>query len=228
MSSRAAPDPHALYRMQVGAWVSSRLQRAPNSLKIPAQDLDLYVVRDFLNAKECQFLIERIDADRVPSTILAARESDPEFRTSESCNLNPHDPGVRAIEDKINALMGIERAHGETAQGQRYAVGQQFKAHNDFFHTSQPYWKEMERTGGQRTWTAMIFLNDVESGGQTAFPTVNVKVTPRAGNLLAWNNMDKFGMPNPATLHTGMPVLAGTKYIITKWYRERPWFAQAG
>ena len=77
--------------------------------------------------------------------------------------------------------------------------------------------------GDQRTWTAMAFLNEPEAGGQTQFPKVNVRITPRAGNLFAWNNMDATGAPNPYTLHQGCPVTAGVKYIITKWYRERPW-----
>jgi prolyl 4-hydroxylase len=66
-------------------------------------------------------------------------------------------------------------------------------------------------------------LNEPESGGQTFFPQANVRVTPRTGNLLLWNNLDEFGEPNTYSLHTGMPVEAGTKYVITKWYRERDW-----
>ena len=69
----------------------------------------------------------------------------------------------------------------------------------------------------------MVFLNVPEEGGQTAFPAAGVKVTPRAGNLLIWNNMDAEGQPNPYSIHQGMPVLSGVKYIITKWHRERPW-----
>jgi prolyl 4-hydroxylase len=81
----------------------------------------------------------------------------------------------------------------------------------------------MMRCGGQRTWTAMVFLNDVEGGGETNFPHAAAKVTPRRGNLLCWNNMDAIGQPNTYAMHQGCPVTAGTKYIITKWYRERPW-----
>ena len=113
-------------------------------------------------------MIAMIDANRIPSELLPPTE-DPEFRTSESCNLDPRDPFVRPIEDKITALTGIDPSHGETIQGQRYAVGQQFKPHHDFFYTDQPYWQEMKRTGGQRTWTAMVFLNEPEGGGQTNF-----------------------------------------------------------
>jgi prolyl 4-hydroxylase len=215
-------DPGALYRSQLGAWVKHRLKNTPGAFQIPAIGLDLFVVRDFLSHKECGQVIELIDKDRVPSGLLSPTE-DPEFRTSESCNLRLTDPVNILVEQKINGLTGIDPRHGETIQGQRYAVGQQFKEHHDFFYPSEPYWPEQERQGGQRTWTAMIFLNEPEAGGQTYFPSANVRVTPRTGNLLAWNNLDEYGQPNTYSLHTGMPVEGGTKYVITKWYRERPW-----
>lgn len=226
---RTMGDPGALYRIQIGAFVRDRLLKTPNAFKLPAQGLDIFVVRDFLTAKECADVIELIDKDRVPSGLLSP-SPDPEFRTSESCNLRLEDHANQMVEVKINRLTGIDPTHGETIQGQRYAVGQQFKPHHDFFYTNQPYWPEMEKQGGQRTWTAMIFLNQPEAGGQTAFPHANVRVTPRAGNLLLWNNLDQYGEPNTYSLHTGCPVESGIKYIITKWYRERPWgwYAQHG
>jgi prolyl 4-hydroxylase len=222
MSTQPAGDPGALQRMQIGAFVKTRLLQTPNAMQIPANGLDIFVVRGFLDTEMCRKVMALIDQDRVPSGLLAPT-ADPEFRTSESCNLRPGDPVNQAVEAKINTLMGIQPNHGETIQGQRYAVGQQFKPHHDFFHTTEAYWADQEKQGGQRTWTAMIFLNDVEQGGQTYFPQANVRVTPRAGNLLAWNNLDAYGQPNHNSLHTGMPVEAGTKYVITKWYRERPW-----
>jgi prolyl 4-hydroxylase len=212
-------------RVQIGDWVSRRLRNTPGAMKLPGNDLDIFVVRDFLTAGECAQLIARIDAARQPSGILG-EYPDPDYRTSESCNMSAADPLVRKIEDKITGLIGIDPAHGETIQGQRYATGQQFKAHHDFFYIDQPYWADMERTGGQRTWTAMMFLNAPDAGGQTFFPKANVRITPRPGNLLAWNNLDLFGEPNISSLHQGMPVEAGLKYVITKWYRERPWIAR--
>ena len=220
--SGSTADPGALYRMQIGAVVKARLADTPNAMKIPALGLDIFVVRDFLSKPECSQLIELIDKDRQPSGLLSDTP-DPEFRTSESCNLRPADPFNMRIEKKINRLTGIQPEHGETIQGQRYAVGQQFKEHHDFFYKSEGYWAEQERSGGQRTWTAMAFLNEPEAGGQTAFPKANVRVTPRTGNLLVWNNLDDYGEPNVYSLHTGLPVLGGVKYVITKWYRERPW-----
>lgn len=210
------------YKIAIGPWVGRRLAANATAFKVPSNDLDIFIVRDFLTLAECAALIALIDKERIPSQLLAPT-SDPEFRTSESCNLDPRTAIVVQVEQKLTALMGIDPTHGETIQGQRYAVGQQFKPHHDYFHTDQPYWPEMEKSGGQRTWTAMMFLNESEGGGETFFPNAGVKVTPRAGNLLAWNNLNGIGEPNPFSLHQGMPVTAGTKYIITKWHRERPW-----
>ena len=49
------------------------------------------------------------------------------------------------------------------------------------------------------------------------------KVPPRAGMLLAWNNMNPDGTPNTLTLHEGTAVVEGTKYVVTKWFREGRW-----
>ena len=209
-------------RAEIGQEVLARLSADPRAMQIPCSVLDIFVVRDFLTDAENKALIRLIDGERVPSQLLAPSE-DPEFRTSESCNLDPNHPIILQVEAKISEFTGIDPALGETIQGQRYAVGQQFKPHHDFFYDDQPYWEAMVRSGGQRTWTAMIFLNAPEEGGQTAFPAAGVKVTPRAGNMLIWNNMDVAGLPNPYSIHQGMPVLSGVKYIITKWHRERPW-----
>jgi prolyl 4-hydroxylase len=210
------------YKIAIGAWVSARLARNPKAFKIPNNELDIFIIRDALSETDCRELIALIDQDRIPSGLLSP-SADPEFRTSESCNLNPFNPTVLRIETKITDIMGIDPVQGETIQGQRYAVGQQFKGHHDFFYEHADYWPEMVRTGGQRTWTAMAFLNEVEGGGETYFEKAAVKVTPRRGNLLAWNNLDAIGAPNLFSLHQGLPVTAGLKYIITKWYRERTW-----
>jgi len=211
-----------LHRATISEVIAQGLLHHPHTFQVPAANLQIFVVRDFLTDAECEGLVERIDKDRIPSGVLGDN-LDPDYRTSESCNLDPRDPLVQQVENKITALMGITPIHGETIQGQRYAVGQQFKSHHDFFHITESYWEKEQLAGGQRTWTAMAFLNRPEAGGYTNFPKAGVKIAPRKGNLLIWNNMDLYGRPNDFSLHQGMPVEAGVKYIITKWYRERPW-----
>jgi prolyl 4-hydroxylase len=203
-----------------------RLLARPGAVRIPATGMELFGAANFLGEAECEGLIAMIDLGRKPSRVMDGHP-DPEFRTSESCDLPPRDRLVQAIEAKLAELVGLDPAFGETIQGQRYAVGQQFKPHHDFFSTGKPHWQVQKLTGGQRTWTAMIFLNTPEEGGHTLFPRAQVKVAPRRGNLLVWNNLDEAGEPNLQTLHQGMPVIAGVKYIVTKWYRERRWTPQA-
>jgi prolyl 4-hydroxylase len=215
-----ARPPHP--RASIGASVRERFAADPSVRPIPKPMLEALVVPDFISPKECQGLIALIDAGCVPSGLMAPTP-DPEFRTSSTCNLNPADILVAQIESRLNRLFGIDPHHGETIQGQRYAVGQQFKPHHDFFHEDQPYWPPQEKHGGQRTWTAMAFLNLPEAGGQTMFPKAGLRITPAIGYLLIWNNMDREGYPNDFSLHQGCPVEAGTKYVLTKWYRERPW-----
>ncbi|HKT14261.1 MAG TPA: 2OG-Fe(II) oxygenase [Allosphingosinicella sp.] len=213
-------------RVNVRTFVNERLRARPGAFKIPAPHVDMFTLRDFLSGEECKRLIKMIDRKRQPSTVLGGHP-DMDFRTSETCNLDPYDPFVQTIEDKMTDLMGIPPEQGETIQGQRYAIGQQFKQHHDFFFTDQPYWEEQKDAGGQRTWTAMVFLNQPEAGGETFFAHAAVKIAPRAGNLLAWYNLDAAGKPNLFSLHEGRPVEAGVKYIITKWYRERRWGPEA-
>lgn len=202
--------------------VNARLQSTPGVQKLPAAGLDIYVVPGFLSEADRLQIVQRSDRTLMPSSVLG-EFPDPDYRTSRSGNLDAHDPFVLGVDKRIAALLGLDPKLGETIQGQRYDVGQQFKAHMDYFHVTEPYWPQQRTIGGQRSWTAMVFLVEPSAGGATNFPDINIKVAPRAGTLLAWNNMDANGEPNALSRHQGTPVEAGTKYIITKWFRERPW-----
>lgn len=201
---------------------SERLRSAPGVQRVPTARLELFVIRNFLDEKSCAALIGRIDHKRHPSQI-ADDIGVPDYRTSETCDLDPSDPVVAPVDRRICELLGIPQELGEPLQGQRYAPGQEFKPHTDTFEPGGPDYYLHCAESGQRTWTAMIYLNEPEDGGATRFKTIGKIIQPEAGKLLAWNNLLPDGSPNPATLHQGMKVRRGTKYIVTKWLRERPW-----
>ena len=192
------------------------MQRAPSA------KIELFQRRDFLSAELCEELIALIDAGRRPSTI-ADDNGDSYFRTSETCDLSASEPAVQRLEAMLLELNGIDPAHGEPVQGQRYAVGQEFKAHTDYFTPDGLDFHKFCSVAGQRTWTFMIYLNEVVAGGATRFKTVGKTFQPEAGKLLCWNNRRPDGSVNPNTLHHGMKVRKGVKYVITKWYREKEW-----
>lgn len=218
----ASPGLPSALRATVGREVAARLDADPRFERLQVPAMQAYAARDYLSADQCAALIAMIDANRRPSTLLTDRGNSA-FRTSESCDMARWSPDVQPIDEAIAASLGIEPDKGETMQGQRYAPGQQFRVHHDYFHEGESYWPKMRESGGQRTWTAMIYLNDVEEGGATWFPQAGIRIAPERGLLLAWNNMAADGSPNTATLHEGMPVVEGVKYIITKWFREGNW-----
>ena len=210
-------------RAAVGRSVGDKLDSTPGLWRYSStaeRAVQLYIGDNFLGTDACRMLCEKIDAGCYPSP-LYEKDKYEGVRTSHSCNLDAHDPLVSQVDGHIAAALDLDRAFGEPLQGQRYEVGQCFKEHSDFFYVDQPYWAEYEPHGGQRTWTAMIYLNEPEAGGATRFKLLDFEVEPKLGRILIWNNMALDGSPNPWTLHEGMPVERGSKYIVTKWYRER-------
>lgn len=216
----AIADQAALARL--GAAVRARLAADPSVYALPDPRAEVFTVNDFLSAAECRRLIALIDQVARPSPVYGDRE-DTSYRTSFSGDVDPDNSFVKMIERRICDLMGIDQRWSETFQGQRYEPGQEFRAHYDAFETTGTYWPDEARRGGQRSWTAMAWLGTVDEGGSTDFPRLGIGFPPQPGMLLMWNNALPDGTLNPDVLHAGMPVVRGTKYVITKWFRTRRW-----
>jgi prolyl 4-hydroxylase len=216
------PNPDQAALASAAARVCDWLDDGPGVYKVPVETADIWTRGEFLTAEECARLIAMIDDAAEPSGLLDHGYTEA-WRTSSSANFDRADPFVEEIEARIDAFVNLPHEWGETIQGQRYAVGQEFRHHLDSFWTLADYWPDEARRGGQRVTTAMIYLNDIAEGGETDFPRLRASVPPQQGVILAWNNVLADGEINQNTMHAGLPVGAGTKYIITKWYRTRPW-----
>ena len=183
----------------------------------------LYKQENFLSNQECNQLIDMISTGLRPSTV--ADDGDTclvnNYRTSKTSDLNYFkDPFYLSIDKKIASLLDLEPFFGETMQAQKYEVGEYYKEHYDFFSPFNHEFKTYCEWMGQRTWTTMIYLNDVEEGGETYFKYLNLKIKPKKGLLIAWNNLYSNGFPNYKTMHEALPPIKGSKYIITKWWRS--------
>jgi hypothetical protein len=202
--------------------VGGRLASRKGIQQFPSSEIELFILPGFLSAKECDRFIRAMQGAWKPSMI-ADDIGVADYRTSQTCELSPADPLVAMLDERIIALTGLDPLHGEPLQGQRYLVGEEFKEHTDYFEPDGPDFERFCSESGQRTWTVMLYLNEPEAGGITLFKKLGMGVKPATGTLLAWNNMTRFGTPNGATLHHGMPVERGTKFVLTKWFREKPW-----
>jgi prolyl 4-hydroxylase len=198
-----------------------RLKAEPGIQRVPSPLLDLFVLREFLGESECRAMCELIDADRRPST-LADDRGIADFRTSETCDLDPGHPLIARVRKRLSDLTGIPLSHGEPLQGQRYAPGQEFKPHTDTFNPGGADYFLHCAEAGQRSWTAMLYLNQPEEGGATRFKAIGKTIQPETGKLILWNNLLPDGSPNEATIHQGMKVRRGTKYVLTQWFRQHP------
>jgi prolyl 4-hydroxylase len=214
------PDRAALKR--IGEQVHKRLAGNPAIYTLPTDKAEILAMGDFMSPSECRKMIAMIDQVARPSSTFDVSYGE-EYRTSYSGDVDPHDPFVRKISRRIDDLLGLDPSWGETIQGQRYLPGQKFGPHCDWFFTEARYWPREAENGGQRSWTTMVYLNEVEEGGATDFPELGLSVAPKSGAILMWNNADRQGVPNRWTIHSGTEVKAGVKYIITKWYRTRKW-----
>jgi prolyl 4-hydroxylase len=190
----------------------------PRVKRIENVNLEIYEIEDFLNETECGAVIEKMKDFLHPSTVTNP-ETDRSVRTSTTSFLRISDPFYAAINNKFHEFMRIPIAMGEEPQGQKYEIGQEFKQHCDWFDVNQAY-NQVHLNLGQRTYTFMIYLNDVEEGGETKFTKLNMQIKPKRGKVVVWNNIDKDLKGNWYSEHWGKPVIRGEKYIITKWFRE--------
>ena len=188
------------------------------STRFDTDKAEFYMIENFLTAEECAKIVERIQDHLRPSLMVNHETKKSSFRTSRTCDMGAlNDPFIQEIDQKICETIGIDNAFSEAIQGQFYDVGQEFKAHTDFFETNEL--PDNDNGFGQRTFTFFIYLNDVEEGGHTDFPMLGVTGIPHVGDALIWNSLHADGSKNYNTLHHGMPVRKGWKAVITKWFR---------
>ena len=210
------------HRAEIGRAGWKRLSERPDFDILESERAQVGIIDAFLDPVTCLDLVWRIDADNFRSEAYTESGID-DSRTSSSCNFDRYDPAIEAIDNRIADLIAQPYPRGETMQGQRYEPGQFFRPHPDFFLIDAPQWDEVQEGGGQRTWTAMIYLDQPLAGGATRFTELGFEVRAKTGRLLIWNNMDLHGAPNPYTFHEGSDVIMGRKHIVTKWFRERDW-----
>jgi len=197
-----------------------------NARKINSDKLEIYELTDFLTQEECKEIIEIINnSDLTSSSTISTADTSNykvnDYRTSKTCYFYNKYQLITDIESRICKTIGINNRCAEQIQGQKYCVGDQFKIHTDYFDPD--VLKNNQTIKGQRTWTFMIYLNDMEdddSGGYTSFPYSYIATKPKAGKAIIWNNLDDNKKENIYSSHCGMPILKGEKYILTHWFKS--------
>lgn len=203
--------------------------------EIVAWEPRAFVYHNFLSKAECEYLIDLAKPYMVKSTVVDSKtgqSKDSRVRTSSGMFLKRgQDRIIRGIEKRIADFTFIPMEHGEGIQVLHYEVGQKYDAHYDYFLD-----EFNTKNGGQRMATLLMYLSDVEEGGETVFPAANANFTsvrwwnelsecgkqglsvkPKRGDALLFWSMRPDATLDPSSLHGGCPVIRGNKWSATKW-----------
>jgi prolyl 4-hydroxylase len=181
------------------------------------------VFGSLLSDEECNALIESAKPRLARSLTVETKTGGEEVNADRTSNGMFFQRGetelIRKIEARIARLVNWPEENGEGIQVLHYRPGTEYKPHFDYFDPSEPGTPTILKRGGQRVATLVMYLGEPEKGGGTVFPDAQLEVAPKRGNGVFFS----YERPHPSTktLHGGSPVLAGEKWIATKWLRER-------
>ncbi|KAL8476969.1 hypothetical protein ACS0TY_029317 [Phlomoides rotata] len=193
---------------------------------------------NFASAEQCQSIIKMSKAHLKPSS-LALRPGETAdntqgIRTSSGMFISASEDKtgiLDQIEEKIAKATKLPRSHGESFNVLRYEIGQSYHSHYDAFNPA-----EYGPQKSQRAASFLLYLSDVEKGGETMFPfengqnmdnnydfrkCVGLKVKPHRGDGLFFYSLFPNGTIDPTSLHGSCPVIRGEKWVATKWIRDQ-------
>ena len=175
----------------------------------------IVMLGNVLSNEECDELI-RLSKDKMKRSKIGTTREVNELRTSSSMFIEESENEMVArVEKRISSIMNIPIEHGEGIQILQYTPGQEYKAHYDFFSSTSKV------ANNNRISTLVMYLNDVEQGGETFFPKLNFSVTPKKGMAVYFEYFYNDQNLNELTLHGGAPVITGEKWVATQWMRKQ-------
>ena len=198
-------------------------KKIADNVTLFSSDPIIYVVDDFISADECQEFINCSKDKLQPATVVGLdNEQKLKDRTNEFAWLEHHaNESIHEVSKRLSILVQMPIRNAEMFQVVHYERGTEYKPHFDSFDQSTELGKKYWEPGGQRMITALIYLNDVEDGGATYFPELNISINPKKGNVLVFHNtISETTNINPRSLHAGMPVSSGEKWAANLWFRE--------
>lgn len=182
----------------------------------------IYEIPNFLTPDECKSIISSSQNNLQTSYIYNGDgddKIDPKDRLSQQCWLNDNDIIANKISNLVADLTNTPKNHQEPLQVVKYDKNGHFQPHYDACNGDSDFCKRMDSFIGPRYLTFLIYLNDDYTGGETVFPELNKTVKPETGKAVLFYNVDKTGQILKDSLHGGLKIENGSKWIANKWVR---------
>ncbi|RKP47889.1 2OG-Fe(II) oxygenase [Cohnella endophytica] len=193
-----------------------------NNLKTTDQEINIVgkideplilILENVLSSVECDALVD-LAKNRLERAKIGKSHVVSEIRTSSSMFFEESENElIQKIETRVSDLMNIPISHAEPLQILHYNVGDQYQPHFDYFTSANVV--------NNRISTLVMYLNDVEAGGETHFPSLRLSVTPKKGSAVYFEYFYSDHLLNEHTLHAGNPVVVGEKWVATQWMRRQ-------
>lgn len=191
------------------------------SEKVDIPDYDVHEIPNFLSPDECNQIIELSKGNLFPSKVYSKDDDtlSESTRKSNQCWLDDGNICVKNLSNKVRQYTRTYNNNQEKLQVVQYNKGGFFNPHYDACEGDSEYCSRMNGSHGPRLYTMLIYLNDDFEGGETIFPKINKTVKPEKGKAVLFKNVDDNGVVINQSLHGGVPVKHGEKWIANKWIR---------
>ncbi len=186
----------------------------------------VYLIDDFVSPTECDRIVELAGPRLERATVAKhGQRKVSDVRTNDHAFLaHDCDPIIDQLVNRLAQLIKIPARNAEDLQVVHYTEGQEYKPHQDAFDPANKDYQSILNGPGQRVMTILMYLNNVERGGGTGFPHLDVEIKARRGRVVIFQTcINESIEPHPMSLHGGLPVGAGcVKWAANLWFRERP------
>ncbi|XP_050033049.2 uncharacterized protein [Dermacentor andersoni] len=224
---RASQDVDARANGNLRCWLSYGKHGAASFSPFAVEELSvskprLWLVHDFLSPSECAAV--RQEATELEPALVTredGKDDQPDTRTAALTWLE-NAGSARRVYRRASAITGLAMDSAEKLQVLNYAVGGHYNEHTDPLND--------DNDKDERLATLLVYLNDVDRGGSTAFPRAHLAIRPHRGSALFWFNLKQEPTTRKrridySSTHGSCPVLRGSKWIATLWIHEwsQPW-----
>ena len=180
----------------------------------------VFLIENMLSEFECDHIVQ-LGKSRVKRSSVGSGKSAyvSNTRTSKTGWLTRHtDRIVDRVFQRMAEVIGVpdevlnHDQNAENLQIVHYTKGQEYTPHHDFGYTGKPH---------QRFLTLLVYIDPAPQGGGTSFPKAfkgrGLAVEPPRGSGVLFYSMLGDGNADDKSLHAGMPVIDGEKWLCNLW-----------
>ena len=131
------------------------------------------------------------------------------------------------VRERISALTKLPTVAMEPPRVFHYALGEEIKPHYDRCGDGVEGYGGDGGYLGDRIVTFLLYLNDDFEGGELEFPKTGFRCRGAKGDAVYFAHIDPAGKPDPLSLHAGLKITRGDKWVLSQWIHDRPFGVKA-